>query len=66
MIIITKEIKILRTIAIEILKTLNNLNPHFMRDLFYFSPYNSHKKHDIFVHSRNTSKYGDKTLELRD
>ena len=58
----TMEIKRLRTLAIEIFKTLNNLNPIFLRDIFYFSPYKTHKKYDIFVHKRNTSKYGDKSL----
>ena len=58
----TMEIKRLRTLAIEIFKTLNNLNPIFMREIFYFSPYKTHRKYDIFVQNRNTSKYGDKSL----
>ena len=56
------EIKRIQTVALEIFKTLNNLNPNFMKDIFYFSPYNTHKKYDIFVNSRNTSSYGDKSL----
>ena len=55
----TKEIKRLRTLALEIFKNLSNLNPNFMKDIFNFSPYSTHRKHDIFVHSRNTSNYGD-------
>ena len=42
------EIKRLRTLTLETFKTLNNLNPE--------------RKHDIFVHSRNTSNYGDRSL----
>ena len=33
-----------------------------MKDIFNFSPYSTHRKHDIFVHSRNTSNYGDRSL----
>ena len=58
----TKEIKRLRTLALEIFKTLSNLNPNFMKGIFNFSPYSTHRKHDIFVHSRNTSNYGDRSL----
>ena len=37
------EVKWLRTLAIEIFKTLNNQNPSFIREIFYRSPYASHK-----------------------
>ena len=56
------EIKRLRTFALEISKTLNNLNPNFMIDIFNFCPYSTHRKHDIFVHSPNTLNYGDRNL----
>ena len=58
----TMEIKRLRTLALEVFKTVNNLNPDFMKDLFYLSPYQTHKKYDIFVHSRSTASFGDKSL----
>ena len=58
----TMEIRRLRTLALEIFKTVNNLNPDFMKDIFYYSPYNTHRKYDIFVYSRNTSSFGDKSL----
>ena len=57
---LTMEIKRLRTFALEIFKNLNRLNPNFMKDTFNFSPYSTHRNHGIFVHSRNTSNYGDK------
>ena len=47
------EIKRLCTLALEIFKTVNNLNPNFMKDIFNFSPYSAHRKHDIFVHNQN-------------
>ena len=56
------EIKRLRTLTLGIFKTLNNLNPSFMKDIFNFSLYSTHSKHDIFVHRRNTSNYGDRSL----
>ena len=43
------KIKRLRTLAIEIFKTLNNQNPSFMRETFYRSPYLSHKKQNLFI-----------------
>ena len=58
----TMGIKRLRTLALEVFKTVNNLNPDFMKDIFYLSPYQTHKKYDIFVHSRNTASFGDISL----
>ena len=58
----TMEIKRLRTLALELFKTVNNLNPDFMKDIFYLFPDQTHKKYDIFVHSRNTASFGDKSL----
>ena len=43
------ELKRVRTLAIEIFKTLNNQNPSFMRKILYHSPYVSHKKQNLFV-----------------
>ena len=58
----TMDIRRLRTLALEIFKTVKNLNPDFMKDIFYYSPYNTHRKYDIFVYSRKTSNFGDKSL----
>ena len=59
----TMETKRIRTIALEIFKTLNDLNPSFMKDIFKLSPHFTHKKHNIFVHPRNTVTYGNKSLK---
>ena len=56
------EIKRLCILAFEIFKTLNNLNLNLMKGIFNFSPHSTHRKHDIFVDSRNTSNYGDRSL----
>ena len=55
-------IRRLRNFAFEIFKFLNKLNPNFMKDIFDFSPHSTHRKRDIFAHSRNTSNYGDRSL----
>ena len=59
----TMEIRRLRTLALEIFKTLNDLNPTFMKNIFNFSPHFTHIKHDIFVHPRKIANYGDKSLK---
>ena len=60
----TMEVRRLRILATEIFKTLNGLNPVFMRDIFHFSPHLTHKKYNLYVHNRKTSKYGDKSLRV--
>ena len=56
------EAKRLRTMVYEIFKTLNNLNPVFMKDIFYYSLNVTHKKHDLYIHTQNTTKFGNKSL----
>ena len=52
------ETKRLRTMVFEIFKTLNNLNPVFMKDIFHYSPSATHKKHNLYIHTQNTIKSG--------
>ena len=56
------EIKKLRILITEIFKTLNDSNPIFMTDIFHYCQNVSHKKHNLHVHSRNTSRYGNNSL----
>ena len=58
----TMEIKRLRTLGIEIFKTLNDLNPQFMKDVFQRTKWLTHKPLNLKVNSHNTVKYGDKSL----
>ena len=58
------EVKKLRTLPIEIFKTLNNQNPSFMREMFYRSPYVSHKQQNPFVQSHKKAAFGDKSLKI--
>ena len=46
----------------EIFKTLNNLNPVFMQDIFHYSPNATRKKHNLYTHTQNTTKFGNKSL----
>ena len=59
----TMEIKRLRFLAVEIFKTLNDLNPSFMKEIF--SPKTSSKMHpnNIAVKNHQSAKYGDKSLK---
>ena len=59
---VSMETKRLRTMVYEIFKTLNNLNPVFMKDIFHYSPNVTHKKHNLYIHIQNTTKFGNKSL----
>ena len=58
----TIEAKRLRTLAIEILKTMNNINSSFMKDIF--TPRNDPKVRpmDIFVKHHMSTKYDGRSL----
>ena len=56
------KIKRLRTIIIEIFKTLNNQNANFMKEIFHHSPNLTHRKHNIYVHPQHTTRFGTKSL----
>ena len=58
------EVKRLRVRATEIFKTLNGLNPKFMEEIFHCSPFQTHKKLNLHVHARKTSKYGDNSIRV--
>ena len=60
------EVKRLRILITEIFKTLNDSNPVFMKDIFYYCQTKSHKKHNLYVHSRNTPRYGNNSLRVLD
>ena len=55
---VSMETKRLCTMVYEIFKTLNNLNPVFMKDIFHYSPNVTHKKHNLYIHTQNTTKFG--------
>ena len=56
------EVKRLRKLALEIFKTLNNLNPEYMKEIFYKTTNLTHRPFTIKVNQNNTTKYGNKSL----
>ena len=58
------EVKRLRILITEIFKTLHDSNPVFMKDIFHYCQNKSHKKHNLHVHSRNTSRYGNNSFRV--
>ena len=52
----TMEINRLHTLAREIFKTLNNLNPNFIKKIFYISSHSTRRRYDIFVQSQEATK----------
>ena len=57
------EVKHLRTLALEIFKTLNNLNPEYMKEIFYKTTNLTHRPFNIKVNQNNTTKYGNNTTK---
>ena len=55
---VVKRLKILIT---EIFKTLNDLNPVFMKDIFHYCQNKSHE-HKLHVHSHSMSRYGNNSF----
>ena len=58
------EIKRIRTLAMEICKSLYHINSNYTREIFYLSPHETHKKYDLFVHRCDTTKYGNHSLRV--
>ena len=56
------ELKRYRTLAFEIFKTLNVLNPTYMQDLFYLRFSSARRANSIAVVRTNTNTYGTKSL----
>ena len=58
----TMEVWKLRTLALETFKTLNDLNPAFMKNLFAKRKVSKRRKNNLEIPNRNTVKYGDKSI----
>ena len=56
------EIKRLRCLALEIFKTVNNLNPYYMKEIFSKTTNLTHRPLDINFNQNNTTKYGSNSL----
>ena len=60
---VSMENRRLCTMVYEVFKTLNNLNPVFMKDILHYSPNVTHKKHDLYIDTQNTTKFRNKSLK---
>ena len=56
------EVKRFRNLALEIFKTLDHLNPEYMKEFFYKTTNLTHKPFNIKVNQNDTTKYGNKSL----
>ena len=52
----------IKTLAIEIFKNVNELNPNFMKTIFTSKTNSRVRPFDLLVKNRNTEKYGSKSL----
>ena len=55
--------KCLRCLALEIFKTVKNLNPYYMREIICKTTNLTHKPLDINLNQNNTTKYGSNGLQ---
>ena len=56
------EIKRLRNLALQIFKTINDLNPSFMKSIFSAKLNARVRPNDILVKTRKSATFGDKSL----
>ena len=56
------EVRRLRTLALETFKTLNDLNPAFMKNLFAKREVSKRRKNNLEIPNRNTVRFGDKSI----
>ena len=56
------EVKRLGNLALEIFKTLNQLNPEYLKEIFHKTTNLTHRPFNIKVTQNNTNKYGNKSL----
>ena len=60
----TMQIKRIKQLAVEMFKTVQNLNPDFMKNIFTSKQNARVRPHDLFVRGHNTARYGDKSLKI--
>ena len=56
------EVRRLGTLALETFKTLNDLNPAFMKNLFAKREVSKRRKNNLEIPNRNTVRFGDKSI----
>ena len=56
------EVKRLRTLALELLKTLNNMNPEYMKEIFHKTAFTTLDL-NLEVNENHVTKYRNKSLK---
>ena len=64
------EVKRLRTLALEVFKTINNMNPEHMKEIFHktahslinLTAFSTHRPLNLEVNENHTTKYGNTIL----
>ena len=56
------EVRRLSALALETFKTLNDLNPAFMKNVFAKREVSKRRKKNVEIPNRNTVKFGDKGI----
>ena len=59
---VTMEIKRLQCLALEIFKTVNNLNSYYMKEIFFKTKNLTHRPPDLNFHQNNTSQHKNNSL----
>ena len=57
------EVKRLRTLALEVFKTLNSLTPDYMKEIFFKTINLTHRPFNIKVNQNSSTKHGQKSLK---
>ena len=57
------EVKRLRALTLKVFKTLNNMNPEYMKEIFHKTAFSTHKPLNLEVNENHTTKYGNKSLK---
>ena len=56
------EVKRLRTLILEVFRTLNNMNPEYMKEIFHKTAFTTYRPLNLEVIENQTTKYGNKSL----
>ena len=55
------DVKRLRTLALDVFNTLNNMNPEYMKEIFHEAVFTTHRTLNLEVNENHTTKYGIKS-----
>ena len=58
------EVKRLRTLPLEAFKTLNNMNPEHIKEIFHKTAFTTHRPLNLEVNETHTTKYGNKSQDV--